>query len=47
MYSAVKADVKSFAPGEFYAATTDLWTSEGGGGLPYISFTVHYPQSGN
>ncbi len=43
MYNAVKADVKkSLAQGEFFAATTDLWTSERGGGLPCISFTVHY-----
>nr|XP_054589246.1 E3 SUMO-protein ligase ZBED1-like [Nothobranchius furzeri] len=43
MYNAVKADVKkSLAQGEFFAATTDFWTSERGGGLPYISFTVHY-----
>lgn len=26
----------------FFAATTDLWTSESGAGLPYISFTIHY-----
>jgi hypothetical protein len=43
MYNIVKADLKkSLAQGEFFAATTDLWTSERGGGLPYISFTIHY-----
>lgn len=43
MYNAVKADVrKSLAQGEFFAATTDLWTSESGARLPYISFTIHY-----
>lgn len=43
MYNTVKADVKqSLAQGEYFAATTDLWTSERGGGEPYISFTVHY-----
>ncbi|KAK0144340.1 Zinc finger BED domain-containing protein 1 [Merluccius polli] len=43
MYNAVKADVrKSLAQGEFFAATTDIWTSESGAGQPYISFTIHY-----
>ena len=36
MYNIVKADLKkSLAHGEFFAATTDLWTSES-------SFTIHY-----
>jgi hypothetical protein len=30
------------ARGQQFAATTDLWTSESGGGRPYISFTIHY-----
>ncbi|KAI2645357.1 E3 SUMO-protein ligase ZBED1 [Labeo rohita] len=39
----VKADVvKNLAQGTWFAATTDLWTSESGGGQPYISFTIHY-----
>lgn len=43
LYNTVKADVKnSLVQGEYFAATTDLWTSERGGGEPYISFTVHY-----
>lgn len=43
LYNEVKADVtKRVAQGTWYAATTDLWTSSGGGGEPYISFTIHY-----
>ena len=43
LYNTVKADVKkSLAQGKFFAATTELWTSERGGGLPYIILTIHY-----
>nr|XP_017213371.1 zinc finger BED domain-containing protein 1-like [Danio rerio] len=39
----LKEDVgKRIAQGKWYAATTDLWTSSGGSGHPYISFTIHY-----
>ncbi|XP_056092489.1 E3 SUMO-protein ligase ZBED1-like [Rhinichthys klamathensis goyatoka] len=43
LYNQVKADVlKKLAQGTWFAATTDLWTSESGGGQPYISVTIHY-----
>ncbi|XP_056095123.1 E3 SUMO-protein ligase ZBED1-like [Rhinichthys klamathensis goyatoka] len=43
MYNSLKEDVgKRIAQGKWYAATTDLWTSSGGSGHPYISFTIHY-----
>jgi hypothetical protein len=43
LYNQVKADVgKSLVQGTWFAATTDLWTSESGGDQPYISFTIHY-----
>lgn len=43
MYNSVKDEVgKRIAQGKWYAATTDLWTSSGGSGHPYISFTIHY-----
>ncbi|KAL6478672.1 hypothetical protein MHYP_G00121050 [Metynnis hypsauchen] len=42
----VKADVeKSLAQGTWYAATTDLWTSESGARLPY-SFFYPLPHPG-
>ncbi|KAI7811508.1 putative zinc finger BED domain-containing protein 1-like [Triplophysa rosa] len=43
MYNSLKEEVgKRIARGKWYAATTDLWTSSGGSGHPYISFTIHY-----
>jgi hypothetical protein len=43
LYYQVKADVgKSLTQGTWFAATTDLWTSECWGGQPNISFTIHY-----
>ncbi|XP_064877113.1 E3 SUMO-protein ligase ZBED1 [Oncorhynchus nerka] len=43
LYNQVKADVgKVWLKGTWFAATTDLWTSESRGGQPYISFTIHY-----
>ncbi|XP_051800213.1 E3 SUMO-protein ligase ZBED1-like [Acanthochromis polyacanthus] len=43
MYNDLKAEVaKSVTQGTYYAATTDIWTSESGAGQPYISFTIHY-----
>ncbi|XP_051771149.1 E3 SUMO-protein ligase ZBED1-like [Ctenopharyngodon idella] len=43
MYNSLKEEVgKHIAQGKWYAATTDLWTSSGGSGHPYISFTIHY-----
>lgn len=40
LYSQVKGDAgKGLA--QLFAATTDLWTTESGAGLPYISFTIH------
>lgn len=42
LYNKVRADVgKSLAQATWFAATTDLWTTNRDGG-PYISFTVHY-----
>jgi len=34
--------VQNLAQGTYFAATTDIWTSESGAGQPYISFTIHY-----
>lgn len=44
LYNQVKAAVvkKKIAQGTWFAATTDLWTSESRGGQPYMSFTIHY-----
>lgn len=33
---------EQLAEGVWFGATTDLWTSSGGGGEPFMSFTVHY-----
>lgn len=44
MYTEVGAHAqKEVAEGEWFSATTDLWTSSGGSGEPYISFKVHFP----
>ncbi|MBN3304884.1 LRC59 protein, partial [Amia calva] len=46
MYNELRVNVeKCVSEGTWYAATTDLWTSSGGGGKPYVSFTVHYLSS--
>lgn len=43
MYNAVKADVRrSLAQGAFFAATTDLWTSDSWAGQTYMGCTIHY-----
>jgi len=43
MYKEVRASVEEqMAEGVCFGATTDLWTSTGGGGEPFMSFTVHY-----
>ncbi|MGH0153579.1 UNVERIFIED_CONTAM: hypothetical protein FKN15_003613 [Acipenser sinensis] len=33
--------VAPYVTGAYYAATSDLWTSQSGGGEPYMSLTVH------
>lgn len=46
MYKDVQASVEEqLAEGVWFGATTDLWTSTGGGGEPFMSFTVHYISS--
>uniref|UniRef100_W5N327 HAT C-terminal dimerisation domain-containing protein n=1 Tax=Lepisosteus oculatus TaxID=7918 RepID=W5N327_LEPOC len=46
MYKEVKASVeKQLEEGEWFRVTTDLWTSGGAGGEPYMSFMVHYVSS--
>lgn len=43
MYKEVQASVKEhLVDGVWFGATTDLWTSTGGGGEHSMSFTVHY-----
>lgn len=43
MYEGARRGVaEQLAEGTWFAATTDLWTSSGGIGEPYMSFTVHY-----
>ncbi|XP_051797511.1 E3 SUMO-protein ligase ZBED1-like isoform X2 [Acanthochromis polyacanthus] len=43
LYMEVRASIEEQIIGvEWFGATTDVWTSSGGGGEPYISFTVHY-----
>lgn len=42
MYNEVKADITKLTQGSWFAATTDIWTSSGGGGEPYLSFTIHF-----
>ncbi|KAI2649132.1 E3 SUMO-protein ligase ZBED1 [Labeo rohita] len=43
MYKEVQASVEEqLAEGVWFGVTTDLWTSHGGGGEPFMSFTVHY-----
>ncbi len=43
MYTEVRAHVqKQVSEGVWFSATTDVWTSSGGSGEPYISFTVHF-----
>nr|XP_033484499.1 uncharacterized protein LOC117258104 [Epinephelus lanceolatus] len=43
MYKKVRGSVEEkLAEGEWFGATTDLWTSNGGGGEPFMNFTVHY-----
>ncbi|XP_034540402.1 zinc finger BED domain-containing protein 1-like [Notolabrus celidotus] len=46
MYKEVRASVEEqLAEGVWFGATTDLWTSTGGGGEPFMSCTVHYISS--
>lgn len=33
---------KQLAEGVWFGVTADLWTSSGGDGEPFMSFTVHY-----
>lgn len=43
MYNRVKDEtIAKLAQGSSFAATTDIWTSSGGGGEPYLSFTIHF-----
>lgn len=43
MHEEVRGSVEEqLAEGEWFGATTDLWTSTGGTGEPFMSFTVHY-----
>lgn len=43
MYKEVQASVEEhLVDGVWFGATTDLWTSTGGGGEHSMSFTVHY-----
>lgn len=43
MYNKVKNETAAkLAQGSSFAATTDIWTSSGGGGEPYLSFTIHF-----
>ena len=43
MCNEVKADMTTkLTQGSWFAATTDIWTSSGGGGEPYLSFTIHF-----
>lgn len=42
-YAEVRGHVqKQVAKGMWFSAMTDLWTSNGSSGEPYISFTVHF-----
>lgn len=43
MYNEVRESVEEqLSEGEWFGATTDLWTSTGGTGEPFMSFTIHY-----
>lgn len=43
LYKEVRASVEQqLAEGVWFGVTTDLWTSSGGNGEPFMSFTVHY-----
>lgn len=43
MYSNIKAEVREqLGQANWFAATTDIWTSNGGGGEPYLSFSIHF-----
>ncbi|KAL1265131.1 hypothetical protein QQF64_003158 [Cirrhinus molitorella] len=42
MYKEVRASVEEqMAEGVWFGVTTDLWNRHGGGGEPFMSFTVH------
>lgn len=46
MYKEIRGSVEEqLAEGKWFGATTDLWTSTGGTGEPFMSFTVHYISS--